>query len=123
MNSYLLTAISMAALIVTLQSPVLAESNATSKSSTKVVQTKELKGSKQLINNDNLIPTQNRTQAMAVEAETGHLPGDEDAMLAKRKSVVKKKTVSKSRKHHVRSRSGMSHSEIRRGVLEAARGR
>lgn len=125
MNTPVITALSVAVLIVGLQAPVRAESHATTKSSTKVVQTKssgELKGSKQLVNNDNLIPTQNRTQAMAVESTTGHLPDNEDAVLAKRNAAVKSKTVVKSRKHRSR-RSGMSHAEIRRGVLDAARGR
>jgi hypothetical protein len=127
MNTSLSVALMMSVLCLSLQSPARAESHATSKATTtKVVETKnkDLKGSKQLVNNDNLIPTQNRTQAMAVESTTGHLPGNEDAMLAKKKSVtVKTKAASKSRKHYVRTRRGMSHAAIRRGVLEAARGR
>lgn len=126
MNRSVLTVSLVAAFCLSLQSPVRAESHASSKTSTKVVEAKstgELKGSKQLVNNDNLIPTQNRTQAMAVESTTGHLPGNEDAILAKHNATVKHKAVSKSRKHYVRTRRGMSHAEIRRGVLEAARGR
>jgi len=34
-----------------------------------------------LLENDNLFPGQNRSQAMALEAETGHLTPDEDAVL------------------------------------------
>jgi len=114
-------------LCLSLHTPVRAESHAVSKTSTQIKTTNstELKGSKQLVNNDNLIPTQNRTQAMAVESTTGHLPAGEDAMLTKQNAAIKKstKTKSQSRKHVVHTRRGMSHAAIRRGVLEAARAR
>jgi hypothetical protein len=94
------------------------------KKSVKTVSSKNsyLKGTNQLLKNDNLIPTQNRTQAMAIEAQTGHLPGNEDAMLAgKRKPVVKKPVRSDTRVRH-RGRS-LSHWQIEKEILNAARTR
>jgi hypothetical protein len=116
----------VALLCASCQPPVRAESSASSKAPAKIVEVKpaDLKGSKQLVNHDNLIPTQNRTQAMAVEATTGQLPAGENAMLAKQTAVKKRASTvhSNSRRHSVRRRSGLSHAEIRRGILEAARG-
>jgi hypothetical protein len=91
-----------------------------SKAQTKTWNTGELKGSKKLLNNDNLIPTQNRTQAMAIEAETGRLPAGEDAIL---KNAAAKKSVARNGIRARGHRSGMSQAAIRRGVLDAARNR
>jgi hypothetical protein len=38
---------------------------------------------RKLMNNGNLFPTQNRTQSMRLEAETGHINPTEDAVLKK----------------------------------------
>ena len=52
-----------------------------------------------LLQNDNLFPSQSRTQAMQLEAETGHINPQEDAVLspAKKKSnrVAKKTKAAK----------------------------
>jgi hypothetical protein len=37
--------------------------------------------SRALINDDNLLPTQNRTQAMNLEAQTGHINPEEDQII------------------------------------------
>ncbi len=41
----------------------------------------QLPESKALVQNDNLVPTQNRTQAMALEAENGHLPAAQEQQM------------------------------------------
>jgi hypothetical protein len=37
--------------------------------------------SRALLNDDNLLPTQNRTQAMNLEAQTGHINPEEDQVI------------------------------------------
>jgi len=46
----------------------------------------QLRGTRKLVQDDSLIPTQNRTQAMRVEAATGHLPGREEESLQRSQS-------------------------------------
>ena len=61
------------------------QSSATTNNTTS---TNSLPESKVLLQNDNVLPTQNRTQAMALEAENGKLPaGEEDEL--KNRGLIK----------------------------------
>jgi hypothetical protein len=48
---------------------------------------KRLPETEKLINNDSLLPGQNRTQAMVLESETGHINPQEDSILAPKKNI------------------------------------
>jgi len=58
----------------------------------------KLRATRALIENDNLIPTQNRTQAMRIEAATGHLPPEEEQILIQRGILPSRTKPSPGRK-------------------------
>lgn len=92
-----------------------------------------LSETKQLTNNDNLIPTQNRTQAMRIEAESGHLPAQESQMLkptkhvdpkTNSKSAFPKASTKKNGSGHVSHRGNSNrYAFMRRTILDAANNR
>ncbi len=69
------------------QQPVRQNSNA-SHANSQAPRASSLPESRALTQNDDLLPTQNRSQAMAIEAENGKLPSGEEEEL-KRRGVIK----------------------------------
>jgi hypothetical protein len=64
---------------------------------------------RRLINNKQLLPTLNRTQAMRLEAETGHLTPAEDAVLKNKRSDV----LSPAQASVIRAAHSHSHATVK----------
>jgi hypothetical protein len=105
----------MAAMSMIFGMPAISQSRTVRENNHSMVQAKSrgasgnLPETQKLMNNNRLFPGQNRTQAMRIEAETGHLTPEEDAVLKHKRPKV----VSPAQARAVRAAHSHSHATIK----------